>query len=107
VHQVLSPRYEPTFHDSSHGFRPGRSCHTAIAEAQSHLEEGCRWPSRSAEIWSTDVRADLRDPCEMESKRPGATVGCARPRVIGFARQSFGGFFPGLVGGVVGLVLCR
>jgi len=31
VHQVLSPNYEPTFHGSSHGFRPGRSCHTAIA----------------------------------------------------------------------------
>jgi RNA-directed DNA polymerase len=43
VHQVLSPRYEPTFHDSSHGFRPGRSCHTAIAEAQSHLEAGYEW----------------------------------------------------------------
>jgi len=37
VHQVLSPHYEPTFHPSSHGFRPGRSCHTAIAEAGRHL----------------------------------------------------------------------
>jgi hypothetical protein len=26
THQVLSPHYEPTFHDGSHGFRPGRSC---------------------------------------------------------------------------------
>ena len=43
VHQVLSPHYEPTFHGSSHGFRPGRSCHTAIAEAQQHLEEGYAW----------------------------------------------------------------
>ncbi len=43
VHQVLSPNYEPTFHASSHGFRPGRSCHTAIAEAVSHLEEGYGW----------------------------------------------------------------
>ena len=43
VHQVLSPHYEPTFHGSSHGFRPGRSCHTAIAEAQQHLEEGYEW----------------------------------------------------------------
>ena len=34
VHQVLSPHYEPTFHESSHGFREGRSCHTAIAEAK-------------------------------------------------------------------------
>ena len=40
VHQVLGPHYEPTFHPSSHGFRPGRSCHTAIAEAKQYLEEG-------------------------------------------------------------------
>lgn len=43
VHQVLSPQYEMTFHDSSHGFRPGRSCHTAIAEARKHLAEGYEW----------------------------------------------------------------
>jgi RNA-directed DNA polymerase len=43
VHQVLSPSYEPTFHPSSHGFRPGRSCHTAIAEACEHLEAGHEW----------------------------------------------------------------
>jgi len=43
VHQVLSPHYEPTFHESSHGFRPGRSCHTAIAEAKSYVEEGYEW----------------------------------------------------------------
>jgi group II intron reverse transcriptase/maturase len=41
--QVLSPLYEPTFHRSSHGFRPGRSCHTAIAEAKGHLADGCGW----------------------------------------------------------------
>lgn len=40
VAQVLSPNWEPTFHGSSHGFRPGRSCHTAIAEAKRYLEEG-------------------------------------------------------------------
>ena len=34
VRQVLEPLWEPTFHPSSHGFRPGRSCHTAIAEAK-------------------------------------------------------------------------
>jgi len=43
VLQVLSPRYEPTFHPSSHGFRPGRSCHTAIAEAKGYVEEGYDW----------------------------------------------------------------
>lgn len=43
VHQMLSPHYEPTFHPSSHGFRSGRSCHTAIAEAKQHVEEGHGW----------------------------------------------------------------
>jgi RNA-directed DNA polymerase len=43
AHQVLGPQYEPTFHASSHGFRPERSCHTAIAEAKAHLEEGYEW----------------------------------------------------------------
>jgi RNA-directed DNA polymerase len=43
VHNVLSPHYERTFHKSSHGFRPGRSCHTAIYEAKRHLGEGHEW----------------------------------------------------------------
>jgi RNA-directed DNA polymerase len=43
VRQVLEPRFEPTFHASSHGFRPGRSCHTAIAEANKHVRRGCEW----------------------------------------------------------------
>jgi group II intron reverse transcriptase/maturase len=43
VHQVLSPHYEPTFHDRSHGFRPGRSCHTAIKQAKQDLEDGHDW----------------------------------------------------------------
>ncbi len=43
VRQVLEPLWEPTFHPSSHGFRPGRSCHTAIAEAKRHLEDGYEW----------------------------------------------------------------
>jgi group II intron reverse transcriptase/maturase len=43
VHRVLSPHYEPTFHPSSHGFRPGRSCHTAIAEAKQYVEDGYEW----------------------------------------------------------------
>lgn len=43
VHNVLGPHYDPTFHGSSHGFRPGRSCHTAIAEAKQHMEDGYEW----------------------------------------------------------------
>jgi RNA-directed DNA polymerase len=43
VRRVLEPLFEPTFHRSSHGFRPGRSCHTAIAEAQEHVRDGYEW----------------------------------------------------------------
>ena len=40
--QVLEPIYEPSFHSSSHGFRPNRGAHTAIAEATGYLEAGYR-----------------------------------------------------------------
>lgn len=30
LRRLLSPLFEPLFHDDSHGFRPGRSCHTAM-----------------------------------------------------------------------------
>jgi group II intron reverse transcriptase/maturase len=43
VRQVLEPCWEPTFHASSHGFRPGRSCHTAITEATQHLQDRHEW----------------------------------------------------------------
>lgn len=43
VLEVMSPHYEPNFHPSSHGFRPGKSCHTAIAEAKTYVEEGYDW----------------------------------------------------------------
>jgi hypothetical protein len=43
VRWVLEPLYEPTFHEESHGFRPGRSCHTAIAQAKGIMEEGYEW----------------------------------------------------------------
>jgi len=43
VRLVLEPLYEPTFHPSVHGFRPHRSCHTAIAEARSYVAEGHEW----------------------------------------------------------------
>jgi RNA-directed DNA polymerase len=40
VLQILEPIFEPTFHTSSHGFRPNRGAHTAIAEAKGYLEAG-------------------------------------------------------------------
>jgi group II intron reverse transcriptase/maturase len=43
VRLVLEPLYEPTFHEASHGFRPDRSCQTAIAAAYGHVDEGYEW----------------------------------------------------------------
>jgi RNA-directed DNA polymerase len=43
VRLVLEPIYEPTFHEASHGFRPGRSCQTAIARACGYVDEGYEW----------------------------------------------------------------
>lgn len=43
VRRVLEPMYEPTFHASSHGFRPGVGCHSAIKAARQHLKQGYQW----------------------------------------------------------------
>jgi RNA-directed DNA polymerase len=43
IRMVLEPLYEPKFHASSHGFRPNRSCHTAIAEARRYIDDGHEW----------------------------------------------------------------
>jgi RNA-directed DNA polymerase len=39
--QVLQRLIDPTFSEHSHGFRPGRSAHGAILEAQRYVEQGC------------------------------------------------------------------
>ncbi len=41
--QVLQPRFDPTFSEHSHGFRPKRSAHGAIREARGYVQDGKRW----------------------------------------------------------------
>ncbi|MGA2302388.1 MAG: group II intron reverse transcriptase/maturase [Candidatus Acidiferrum sp.] len=43
VMQVLQRQWDPTFSDHSYGFRPGRSAHQAVAQAQQYLAEGYGW----------------------------------------------------------------
>ena len=43
VMQVLQRRWDPTFSEHSHGFRPKRSAHQAVAKAQQYIAEGHRW----------------------------------------------------------------
>src|SRR5690349_14168377 len=38
--QVLQERWDPTFSEHSYGFRPGRSAHQAVAQAQRYIAKG-------------------------------------------------------------------
>ena len=42
VRMILEAIYEPTFSKKSHGFRPNRSCHTALEDIQVHFK-GVKW----------------------------------------------------------------
>jgi RNA-directed DNA polymerase len=43
VMQVLQRQWDPTFSESSYGFRPGRSAQQAVAQAQKYIAEGHSW----------------------------------------------------------------
>jgi RNA-directed DNA polymerase len=43
VMQVLQRRWDRTFSEHSYGFRPGRSAHQAVKQAQRYMAEGYRW----------------------------------------------------------------
>jgi RNA-directed DNA polymerase len=43
VMQVLQRRWNRAFSEHSYGFRPGRSAHQAVEQAQKYIAEGCRW----------------------------------------------------------------
>ncbi|MET4349523.1 hypothetical protein ABIC07_009052 [Bradyrhizobium sp. RT9a] len=52
VRILLEAIYEPVFLDESHGFRPGRSCHTALKSIKKTWT-GCKW------LVEVDVRGFL------------------------------------------------
>ena len=41
--QILQPIFEPSFSESSYGFRPGRSAQQAVLAAQQYVQDGRRW----------------------------------------------------------------
>jgi RNA-directed DNA polymerase len=43
LRHVLEPIFEHDFAESSHGFRPGRSCQKAVAQVEKQLAEGRVW----------------------------------------------------------------
>jgi group II intron reverse transcriptase/maturase len=42
IRSILEPYFEAKFRDSSHGFRPGRGCHTALADCKKKFK-GANW----------------------------------------------------------------
>ena len=43
ITQVLTPLFEPLFSEHSYGFRPGRSAHQAVKQAQAYVQAGYEW----------------------------------------------------------------
>ena len=43
LHQVLSPLFEPSFSESSYGFRSQRSAQQAVLKAREYVRDGRRW----------------------------------------------------------------
>jgi RNA-directed DNA polymerase len=43
VLQVMQPRIDPTFSEHRYGFRPSRSAHQAVCQAQRYVQSGRRW----------------------------------------------------------------
>lgn len=43
LHQELSGMFDPGFSEYSYGFRPNRSAHQAVLQAQKYIQEGCEW----------------------------------------------------------------
>jgi len=41
--QVLTPVFDPHFHEASFGFRPGRSAHGAVEAARQSVQDGAAW----------------------------------------------------------------
>ncbi|MBI5451601.1 MAG: group II intron reverse transcriptase/maturase [Gammaproteobacteria bacterium] len=51
IAQIISAEWEPHFHPSSYGFRPGRSAHQAVRQVQADIREGYAW------VVDTDMEA--------------------------------------------------
>jgi group II intron reverse transcriptase/maturase len=43
LRRLLTPLFEPLFHDQSYGFRPGKSCHDAVSQVDQLHKQGYRF----------------------------------------------------------------
>src|SRR5215469_16912312 len=87
--QVLQEHWDPTFSEHSYGFRPGRSAHQAVAQAQQHIAAG----------YSVVVDLDLE-----KFFRPGQSRQLDGPRRGTGDRQTCAQTHPGVSQGHLGPV---
>jgi len=73
VLQVLQPRIDPTFSEHSYGFRPGRSAHQAVCQAQRDVQSGRRWV--------VDVDLEVKVLWEVGRNDPSEPQGEERERI--------------------------
>src|ERR1700687_1084731 len=75
VMQVLQRRWDRTFSDHSYGFRPGRSAHQAVAQAQQYIAEGHGWcVDFDLEKFFDRVNHDKTDGSDRQTGRGQAAV---------------------------------
>lgn len=43
IAQAIMPLFDAKFSEQSYGFRPGRSAHGAVKQAQAYIQEGYEW----------------------------------------------------------------
>lgn len=77
VAQVLGPLFEAGFSEHSHGYRPGRSAHQAVAEMETGWAEGrrhaveCDLKSLLMTAPAVTLRAAYRQSVSLRSARHG------------------------------------
>ena len=79
IRLLLEAYYEPQFSDRSHGFRPGRGCHTALTDV-ANTWTGTTWfieGDISDCFGSFDHRRDDRDPVGEDPRQPVPAAACA------------------------------
>src|SRR5262249_42845339 len=82
--QVLQRRWDPTFSEHSYGFRPGRSAHQAVAQAQLYVAEGYEWVvDIDLEKFFDRVNHDI-----LVGGVPGRTSDKRRPGLTGASRTA-------------------
>ena len=73
VRLLLEAYYEPTFSDRSHGFRPGRGCHTALREV-ANTWTGTTW-FIEGDIADCFGSASITSSCSRSWRRRSTTTG--------------------------------